>query len=216
MTIKLEVTERDQAISTKALRANGGLPAIVYGQSQEALSIAMTEKDFDKVRKEAGESTLIELSGLKKKVEVLIKDVEFDPVKQSVLHVDFLAIEQGKEMTAHVPLEFIGEAPVEASRLGIVNKILQEVEVTCKPADLPNHIDVSLETLVDIEDKILIKDLNIPKGVTVDLEDDEPVVVVSVAKEEEEEPVEAVDMESIEVEEKGKAESGDEEKTESE
>ena len=102
MTFTLSVTTRDEATTLNALRATGLVPAVVYGPKQEPLAITLSEKDFDKIRKEAGESTIVELKGLKDTVEVLIKDVEFNPVKQQVLHVDFYAIERGKDMTTHV------------------------------------------------------------------------------------------------------------------
>lgn len=208
MTIKLPVTVRDKATKLDALRKSGNVPAVVYGPKQEAMDITISAKEFDKVLKEAGESTIVELDGLKEAVEVLIKNVDFNPVKSQVVHVDFYAIELGKEMSTHVPLEFVGVAPVEEDRLGSVTKVLHEVMVTCMPKDLPSHIDVDVSSLVTIEDKIHISDLNVPKGVVIDMEADESVAVVSVAKEEVEEETE-VDMDAIEVDKKGKEEEAE-------
>jgi large subunit ribosomal protein L25 len=208
MTITLAVTERDTSTATKTLRANGEIPAVVYGPKQDAVHVAMSSKDFDKVRKEAGESTIVELSGLKEVIEVLIKDIDFNPVKQEIAHVDFYAIERGKEMTTSIALEFIGESPIEASNKGMVNKILHEVEVTCMPKDLPGHIEVQLNTLVTLEDKILIKDLKVGTGVTLTADAEDTVAIVSALKEQaEEDQVEALDMDAIEVEKKGKGET---------
>jgi len=206
MTITLNVTERDATKSAKSLRANGEVPAVIYGSSQAAISVTVNGKEFEKVLKEAGESTILELTGLDKKTEVLLKEVDFNPVKQEVIHADFYVVEQGKEIVTHVPLHFIDEAPVEKSG-GIVNKVMQDIEVACKPADLPDHIDVSLAQLANLEDKIVVKDINLPKGVTTKVEEDSAVVTVSAAREEEEEAVsEAPDMDAIEVEDKGKKE----------
>jgi large subunit ribosomal protein L25 len=214
MTIKLAVTERDEKTKIDTLRANGQIPAVVYGPKQESIALVIDAKLFDKVRKEAGESTIIELEGLKTEVEVLIQDVEFNPVRQEVLHADLYAVEKGKEMTTHVALEFIGEAPVEAGKIGNVTKVLHEVNVTCKPADLPSHIDVDLSSLVGLDDKILLKDLPVGKGVKIEGDDEDPVVVVSAMREEEEEEAPALDMDAIEVEQKGKGEDEDEDKGE--
>lgn len=205
MTITLSVTARDKNVKANKLRANGEIPAVVYSKGEESVSVVLDGTTFEKIKKEAGESTLIELQGLDKKTEVLIKDIEFDPVKQSIMHVDFLAIEQGKEMTVTVPLHFEGEAPAEKLN-GVVNKVHQEVEVTCQPKDLPGHIEVDLSVLVTLEDKILLKDLKVPTGVVINGEEDESIVVVNEVKEEVEAPVEAVDMDSVEVVEKGKSE----------
>jgi large subunit ribosomal protein L25 len=214
MTIKLAVTERDENTKLDTLRASGKIPAVVYGPKQEAIAIAIDSKTFDKVRKEAGESTIIELEGLKVELEVLIQEVEFNPVKQEVLHADLYAVERGKEMTTNVALEFIGEAPVEASKTGNLNKVLHEVNVTCKPKDLPSHIDVDLSTLVNLDDKILIKDLKVSAGVKIEADDEDPVVVVSAMREEVEEEAPALDMDAIEVEQKGKGEEAGETKGE--
>lgn len=212
MTTTVPVTARDEAVTGASLRANGAIPAVVYGPKQAATAISLDAKVFDKVRKEVGESTVIQLSGLAAPVEALIKEVSFDPVKQQVLHVDFYAVEQGKEMTAHVALEYVGEAPVELSREGSVTHVLQDVTVICKPSDLPAHLTVDLSQLVAVEDKILIEDLVLPSGVRIDVEPDEPVAVVSAAKQETVEEPEAaeVDMSAIAVEKKGKEEETEE------
>ncbi|MCA9362700.1 50S ribosomal protein L25, partial [Candidatus Kaiserbacteria bacterium] len=89
MTITLNVTERDATKSAKSLRANGEVPAVIYGSSQAAISVTVNGKEFEKVLKEAGESTILELTGLDKKTEVLLKEVDFNPVKQEVIHADF-------------------------------------------------------------------------------------------------------------------------------
>ena len=210
MTITLSVTERDESTTVDTLRNNGSVPAVVYGPKQEPISIVLEAKIFDKVRKEAGESTIVELTGLKEPIEVLIKDIDFNPVRKEVIHVDFYAIERGKEMTTTVALEFVGEAPVEASNAGSVTKVLHEIEVTCMPSVLPGHIEVDLSGLVEVHHKIHVKDLKVVEGVTMNVDPEDAVVVVSAAKQEVEEDEEAsaeVDMDSIEVEKKGKEES---------
>jgi large subunit ribosomal protein L25 len=179
MTITLPITLRDQTKKIAALRKDGQLPAVIYGSAQESVAITLNGKEFEKIVKLAGESTIIELTGLKNKFEVLIKEVDFDPIKSQIMHVDFYAVEQGKEMTTHVTLQFVGEAPAEKNNLGSVNKVLHEVEVTCLPSALPNHIDVDLSSLVSLESKIHIKDLVLPKGVKINAQDEDSVVVVS-------------------------------------
>jgi large subunit ribosomal protein L25 len=209
MTITLAVTARDESEKVEVMRKNGDVPAVVYGTKQVPIAITLSGKEFEKVRKEAGESTIVELSGLEEPIEVLIKSVDFHPVKQQVTHVDFYAFERGKDMTTTVPLEFIGEAPVEESKDGSVTKVLYEVEVTCRPSHLPSHIDVDISGLVHVEDKIHISDLKAPEGVVVEGDPEDPVVVVSAARqttEEEDEASTEIDMDAIEVEEKGKGE----------
>ena len=211
MTITLPVTLRDKTKSAKTLRANGEVPGVVYGPKQEPAIIKIDSKTLDKVLKEAGESTVIELAGLDKPIDVLVKDVSFDPVKQQLVHVDFYAMEKGKEMHVQVPLHFTGVAPIEEDGAGTVTKILHEVEVVCKPKDLPSHFDVDLSVLKSVEDKILISDLIVPAGVKIEEDLEESVAVVSEARQQEEvEESAEIDMSAIEVEQKGKTEEDEE------
>ncbi len=184
MTIKLEVVKREGDATT--LRAKGMTPGVVYGPKQEPVSIAVDTVLFTKTLEEAGESTIINLVGLGDEIEVLIHDVSFNAARGGVEHADFYAIERGKELTTNVALEFIGEAPVTKTG-ATVNKMLHEVEVTCRPSVLPNHIDVDVSVLTDVDANIAIKDLVVPTGVTIN---NEPHVIVASVTEAREEDVE--------------------------
>lgn len=204
MITKLEVTKREE--STQKVRSEGNIPGVVYGPKQEPISITLDKAVFEKTLQSAGESTIINLVGLDEEVEVLVHDVAFNARKGGVEHVDFYAIERGKELTTNVALEFIGEAPAEKTG-ATVTKVLQELEVTCRPSVLPSHIEVDISVLTDDSSQILVQDLSVIEGVTITLEGDAVVASVSAAREEEpEEAVESVDMDSVEVEEKGKSE----------
>lgn len=192
MNIILNVTKRDAAQSVEKVRAAGNVPAIVYGSKQSTVTVSVAAKEIEAVLKSAGESTIITLEGLDKKMDVLIKDVAFNPVKQLILHVDFYVVEQGKEMTAHVPLTFIGVAPVEESGLGSITKVHQEVLVSCMPNKLPSHFDVDISGLVGLDDKISVSDIAVPTGVHILSEATDAIVVVSEIKTEAEEVAEIV------------------------
>jgi large subunit ribosomal protein L25 len=210
MTTKLEVTKREG--STDKVRSEGSMPGVVYGPKQEPISITLDKALFEKTLQTAGESTIINLVGLGEEIEVLVHDVAFNAQKGGVEHVDFYAIERGKELTTNISLEFIGEAPVEKTG-ATITKVVHELEVTCRPRDLPGHITVDVSVLVDAESQILVKDLKIDAAVKVTLDGESVVATVSAAREEEpEEVAEAIDMDAVEVEDKGKADSsGDEE-----
>lgn len=206
MTVTLQVetrTERGKQLTK--LREAGKLPAVVYGPKEEAQALTVDLSTFEKLFKDAGESTIITLTGLKEDAEVLVHDVAFDPKRGGITHVDFYAIERGKELTTDVPLEFIGEAP--AVKLGgTLTKVLYVVEVTCRPSALPKHIEVDVSVLADFEHQIHVKDLVVPSGVKIGNDAEEVVALVQAVEEEQEAEPEAVDMGAIEVEEKGKKE----------
>lgn len=207
MTFSLTVEARtERGKQLERLRSAGKIPAVMYGPKEEATAITLDRAQFEKVFKETGESSVIVLEGLKDSKEVLVHDVSFDPRRGGIIHVDFYAIEAGKELTIDVPLEFIGEAP--ALKLGgTLTKVLHEIEVTAKPADLPQHLTVDVSGLDDFEKKIFVKDIVLPKGVTIGNDPEDVVVLVQAVEEEKEEPVAPVDMSAIEVEEKGKKEA---------
>lgn len=214
MAFTLSVTPRtEKGKKLEALRKEGKLPGVVYGPKEEAKALLTDKVQFEKLLHEAGESSVVTLEGLDKPIDVLIQDVAFDPRRGGVTHVDFYAIEVGKEVTVNVPLEFEGE-PAALKLGGTLTKVLYEIEITCQPKDLPQHIVVNTEVLETFEDRITVKDLPIPEGITVENDPEEVVALVQEVEEETEEEPGEIDMDAIEVEHKGKEESEEEESEE--
>jgi len=164
----------------KALKLVGQIPAVVYGPGVKNANIQVNEKEFIKVFREAGESSLVELSigEEKQKRPVLINDIQRDPVSDSITHVDFYQADLTEEVEVKVPLVFEGVAPAEKDLGGTLNKNILEIEVKALPQNLPHEIKVSVENLKTFEDHILVKDLVLPKGVVVLKNSDEVVVAV--------------------------------------
>lgn len=166
---------------------------------------------FLKTLKEAGESTVVNLSIDGESHEVLIQDVVKDAVRGDMIHADFYAIEKGKKVSVHVPLEFVGESAAEKLG-GVVVKVLHEIEIEAMPKDLPHEIEVSIDALVDMDSQIHVGDLVMPTGVTLLTNPEEVVVLIQAQREEEEEPVAAFDPSAVKTEsEIKKAESEKEE-----
>ncbi len=210
-------TERGKRL--RALRAGGKLPAVLYGPKEPSAALSLSLGEFEKVFREAGESTVITLSGLGEDKEVLVQDIAHDPVTGAPIHVDFYAIEKGKKVTVHVPIVFIGEAPVEKAG-GVLTKVLHELEIEAMPKDLPHEIAVDVSSLTAFDSQIAVSDIAAPAGVAILNDSEEVIVVAAEAVEEAETPPEQVDMSTVEVEERGKkeeegiAESGGEQKKE--
>ena len=200
-------TERGKRL--RALRAGGILPAVLYGPKQDAVALSLVRNEFEKVFKEAGESTVITLSGLDEEKDILVQDIAYDPVSNALTHVDLYAIEKGKKVSVNVPLEFVGEAPV-LKLGGVLTKVLYELEVEAMPKDLPHEIEIDVSSLTDFGSHITVADIVVPAGVTILNDPEETIVVASEVVEEVDAPVEVVDMSAIEVEEKGKKEEGEE------
>lgn len=204
---------KDFGKKTKSIKKSGMIPAVVYGPGVKNLSIEVDYKDFQKVFKQAGESSLIELNvgGEKEKKPVLIHDIQKDPVTDKLIHVDFFQASLKEEVEAMVPLVFEGIAPVEKDFGGTLVKNISEVEVKALPQNLPHEIKVSLEGLKAIGDHVLIKDLVLPPDVKVLKKPDEIVIAAKEAEKVEEElekPIEenVEDVEKVEKEKKEKPE----------
>lgn len=192
MTLILPVQPRAKDLIVKS---EGQVAAVVYGPKFPSTNILVDKKEMVKTFKSAGESTIIQLQGLSSPVEVLIKDVTFSPIKGEMMHVDFYVMEKGKEMTADIPLHFIGVAPAE--KMGaVINKVMHEVTVVCQPQNLPAHIDVDLGKLIQAEDKIHILDLVCPVGVKITQDENDVVALAEMVVEEVEvnEQVSAADV----------------------
>jgi large subunit ribosomal protein L25 len=211
----LTAIKRSKTDKLASVRNNGMVPAVVYGARVENTMLSVSSVDFEKILKSAGESStiLLEIKGdegkkaeTSKKVDVLIHDVQVDPVKGFPIHIDFLAIDMNKSIKVTIPIEFIGIAGAEKNSLGVLVKVMHEVEIEALPKDLPHNITVDISTLANLDDQIHAKDIALPKGVKMITEGDEVVALIAMIKEETEEIVAPVDLSSIEVEKKGKKE----------
>lgn len=206
MTITLAAVKREEkGKQVKGLLAAGSMPAVVYGPKQEAVAVAIASRDFEKVLKSAGESSVIELSGLGSPIQVLIHEVDRDPVTHAPRHADLYAIEKGAKVEVAVPLVFTGESAAVKQGASLV-KVMHELEIEAEAAHLPHEIEVDISVLANVGDQIHVSDLIIPKSVTVKAEADQVVALIQEVVVEEEAPVAPVDMSAIEVEEKGKKE----------
>ena len=206
---KLTAVKRSKADKLRTIREGGMVPAVVYGASVENTSISVPSVDFEKILKVAGESSTItlEITGEKtpKKLDVLIHEIQSDPVKGNPIHIDFLAIDMNKPVEVTIPIEFEGVAPAEKNGLGILVKVMHEVEIEALPKDLPHNIIVDVSSLVALNDQIHVKNINMAKGVTMKTHGEEVVALISPIKEEVVEETPA-DLSTIEVEKKGKKE----------
>jgi len=202
----INAKKRDVKDGLEALRKTGSIPAVFYGAGKTNTSIVISSREFRKIWRDAGESSAIVVKTPEGDTDVLIHEVQVDPITDEPIHVDFLAIDMTKKIRVHVPLEFAGIAGAVKSGLGNLVKVLHEVEVEALPKDLPHNLSVDLAKLATVEDNIFISDIKLPTGVSI--VDDVESVVASIVLQQEEKVEEAlpVDLSAIEVEKKGKKE----------
>lgn len=211
--LTLKVKKRETlGKKVKKLRQNGILPGVLYGPEVKNLSLEMDLKEFEKVYKEAGESSLVSLEVGKDKFLVLIHDIKKDPLTGKAIHVDFYQPILTEEVEAAVPIVFEGEAPAVKELGGTLVKEIQELEVKALPQNLPHELKVNVESLKTFEDEILVKDLKVAEGVKIQREPDEIIAVVTPPEKVEEElekPIEEKVEEVEKVEEKKEKEEAE-------
>lgn len=177
--LKLEAKTRDLKKSLNEIRKNKLIPAVLYGKNFKPLRIELNYNNFVKTYKEAGESTILSLDIDGKKENALIKELQFDPIKDTVIHVDFLRVDMTQKITANVELKFIGQSKAVKDLEGVLSKNITEIEVECLPANLPKEIIVDISSLNTFEDVIKIKDLPLPQDVHTSLDQEEVVTTVT-------------------------------------
>jgi len=210
--IKLEAIIRTKENGKEGkIRKDGLIPAVLYGPGLDNINLKIKKIDFERIFALAGESSLIDLMISKEKpVKVLIKEVQKDPLKDAIIHVDLYQVDMNKKITTEIPLHFIGES-VAVKELGaVLVKNINNVEVECLPGDLISHIDVDLSVLKNFHDAIKTNDLKLPAGMKLVNETNDIVAnVIEPKAEVEEVPVEEVPVEG-EGAEAGEKEEGEE------
>jgi large subunit ribosomal protein L25 len=188
--------------ASRRLRREDKVPAILYGSNKEPVAITLAHNKLLQAQDfEAFYSHVLTLNIAGKKVEALVKDMQRHPFKPKILHVDFLRVDKNVELTTNVPLHFINEDKADSIKVlgGHAEHHMNDVEITCLPANLPEYIEVDVLN-VELEQTVHLSDLTFPEGVvSVELskgeDHDLAVVTVKTAKgpsaEEEEEAADA-------------------------
>ena len=177
-------SDGDKKESLGEMRKAGQMPAVFYGKMEAATSIKLPFAIFEKTLKDAGESTILHLEGKDIDVDVLIHEVDLDPVTDKPRHADFYAIEKGKKLEIKIPLEFTGVAPAVKDLGGVLVKVMHEMEIEALPKDLPHKIEVDISKLATFDSVVTAADIKLPEGVTLKIKPEEVVASVYEPKEE--------------------------------
>ncbi len=183
----------------KKLRRQGIIPANVFGHTVKSQAIQVSEVEFARVYKEAGETSLIwlKVEGEEKERPTLVKALTNNPITGKKYHVDFHQVNLKEKVTANVPVEIIGESQIVKDGLAVLDINLHEIEVEALPTDIPENVTVDISTLVAIGDSIKLADLKVPTEVTVLTDLEMSVVALGAPMKEEEPLVEEVAEEEV-------------------
>ena len=178
----------------KQLRNSGKVPAVVYGYGTKNTSVKVDEVEFIKVIREVGRNGVIDLGVGSKTIKVMVSDYQFDPLKNQITHIDFLAINMSEERTVEVQVQLVGEA-VGAKEGGVVEQPLFNLEVTATPENIPETIEVDISEL-QVNDSLAVSDIKISGDFTIENNPEDSIVTVVPTDEPSEEEVEAMEGES--------------------
>jgi large subunit ribosomal protein L25 len=216
LTLPAEARDRAGKGASRALRRDGRVPAVVYGDKKEPLSVHVEEKLLVKMLNTGhfmNSVVMVELDG--KQNRTLPKAVDFHPVTSRPIHVDFLRIGEHSKVHVNIPVRFDNEeASPGLKRGGVLNVVQHEIELVCDAAEIPEELHIDL-TGLEIGDSIHISQVTLPKGAKAAIDDRDftvaTIVAPSAMKSEEDEAAAAAagDVPTVGDEEDGDAEGGD-------
>ena len=184
-------TEKRDAFGKNAsyrIRRTGRIPAILYGEGHDSLPLVLAKKDVIQILKsELGLNTLFKVAFGAEERDVMIKDVQIDPVSDELLHADLIQIDMTKSIRVAVPVELVGEAVGVKTEGGFIDFMTRELSVECLPALIPEHFAVDV-TALHLHQSVKAGDVAMPEGIKLITE---PGVVIALVQMPAEEKAEA-------------------------
>ena len=213
LTLPAEARERAGKGASRELRRTGRVPAVIYGDKKEPVSVHVEEKLLSKMLSSGhfmNSVIMVEVGG--KPSRTLPKDVQFHPVTSRPIHVDFVRIGEHAQVTVNIPVRFVDEEESPGlKRGGVLNVVRHELELICDAAKIPSEISISLAGL-EIGDAVHISSVTLPDGAKPTIDDRDftvaTVVAPSAMKAEEEEAAAAGEVPTVEEGEEGEGEAG--------
>jgi large subunit ribosomal protein L25 len=178
-TLHVERRERVGSRYAKRERTAGKLPAVLYGHGQNPVALTLNAKEAVKLFQQGERVFNIDLAGEGKQA-VLLKDIQFDYLGTNLIHVDLARVDMNEVIDAHVQIRFVGEAPGLKRAGAIFTHPMPSLHIRCTVADLPDHVDVSVESL-DLGGIIHAREVVLPKGITLAGDPDGIVAQISEA-----------------------------------
>jgi large subunit ribosomal protein L25 len=173
-----EVGRTSGSAASRRLRAEGRIPAVVYGHGMDPLSISVDRRELRlALSGAAGMNTILDLTVDGAVYPTLIKDVQRHPVRRHVQHVDFIQVNLNEEIVVAVPIRLEGEAKAVESNNGLVDLAMQDLDVRTTPRNIPDSITIDI-TEMTMDSVVRVEDITLPAGVTAQADPDAVVATV--------------------------------------
>ncbi len=205
--------------AARQLRSGGRIPAVVYGQGDDALSLSLDAHEADLLfHRISVDNTIVnlEVEGEKEPIATLIRDVQTHPFKATILHVDFYRIQTGVELEVEIPVHTEGTPIGVKDSGGILQLVIHDLSVACIPSKIPDSITIDV-SMLDVGDVLHVSDIDLPEGVRSLIDEERTLVTVNLPRaaietedDEEDTEVEVIGEEGSEDAADGEAEGDDE------
>jgi large subunit ribosomal protein L25 len=190
--VTLEVQTRELKAVADALRSQKLIPAVFYGKGEKNIHLQVDYQTFRRLYMNSGSQLIDLVIDGKTNKKALVHDLQFDPLSGKITHIDFLRVSLKEAVTTEVEIEIVGIAPAVKDLGGVLNQIKDVLNIKCLPTDIPKVVQVDISGLTEFNSAIHVKDVVVPKEVTVlDVPDDVVVIINAPRVEEEEAPVAA-------------------------
>lgn len=184
MAKRQQITAEERTDKPAKVRAQGQIPAVIYGHGRKSESIKVSSKEFSAVLKSAGTTSLVDVAIGGQAYPALIRETQRHPLRDDVTHVDFYQVRMDEEIEANVPLNFSGISPAVKDLGGVLVKNMDELEIRALPQNLPHDINIDISGLDDFEKVIRVSDIKLPEGVVAQVEGDVVVALVQAPRSE--------------------------------
>jgi large subunit ribosomal protein L25 len=173
-----ETGRRAGSSDSRRLRAEGKIPAVVYGHGMDPLPVSVDRRELRQALSgAAGMNTILDVTVDGSVYPSLIKDIQRHPVKRSVQHIDFIQVNLNEEIVVSIPIHLVGEAKDVQANSGLVDLAMQELQVRTTPRNIPDGVTIDI-TEMTMDSVIRVGDIPLPSGVAAEADSDAPVVTV--------------------------------------
>jgi large subunit ribosomal protein L25 len=201
-TLKAQKREGMGKGASRTLRREGRVPAVLYGRDLDTIHLSVDAREAEYLFHAISvDNTIVDLAvdGEKKPYQTLVREIQTHPWKDSLLHIDFLRIQEGVEVDVEIPVELVGVPVGVRLHGGVLEQIVHELEVRCIPSKIPESFELDVSAL-DLNDSLHVSDLALPEGVEILTSADQTICAVAIPRVvEEAQLAEPVVLEGVEV-----------------
>jgi large subunit ribosomal protein L25 len=183
-TLKAQKREDMGKGASRTLRRSGRVPAVLYGRELESIHLSVDAHEAEHLfRSISVDNTIVDLTvdGEKKPYQTLVREIQTHPWRDSLVHIDFLRIQEGVEVDLEVPVELVGVPKGVRLSAGVLEQIVHELEVRCVPSKIPESFTLDV-TELDINDSLHVSDIELPEGVEILMSPDQTICAVAIPR----------------------------------